>query len=111
MGIAPFHAVRHCPRCRGPQRFACTGRFRVNANRRVIDVWLLLRCQRCGATARLAVVERAPVSRLGRSRLRAFQANDPELASAIASDRALLARAGFGVEPRRAERGGPTMAG
>ena len=106
MGIAPFHAVRHCPRCHGPQRFECTGRFRVNANRRLIDVWLLFDCARCGATARLPVVERVPFSRLSRSRLRAFQADDPELARAIAGDRALLARAGFSIR-----RSGSTMAG
>jgi hypothetical protein len=103
-----FRIVRRCPRCRAPQRFDCTGKFRVNANRKLIDVWLLFACHRCGATAKLTVVERVPVSRVGRSRLRAFQANDPELVRSVAGDRARLERSGFSVVTHT--RAGPTMA-
>lgn len=97
----PFRLFKYCPRCRAPQCFRCAYRFRVNANRKFIDVWLLFDCARCGNTARLPVVRRLPASKIGRSRLRAFEGNDRDQAMAIARDRRLLKRAGFSVEPPR----------
>lgn len=95
----PIRVFKYCPRCRAPQCFRCAYKFRVNANRKFIDVWLLFDCARCGNTARLPVVRRLPVSTIGRSRLRAFEVNDRNQAMAIARDRRLLKRAGFSVEP------------
>lgn len=86
----PFRVFKYCPRCRASQCFRCAHKFRVNANRKFIDVWLLFDCSRCGNTAKLPVVQRVPVSRIGRSRLRAFEANDRHQAMAIARDRRLL---------------------
>jgi hypothetical protein len=92
---------RHCQRCGGPQRFHCADRFRVNANGKRIDVWLLFHCDRCGGTARLPVLERVPVARIPSSRLLAFEANDPREVIAVVRDRALLRGAGFGAGSRR----------
>jgi hypothetical protein len=58
-------------------------------------VWLLFDCCTCGATAKLPVLERVPVSRIGRTRLQAFETNDPDEATAATRDPALLRRAGF----------------
>ena len=93
--MATSQLVKHCPRCRGTRPFRCTGRFRVNASGRLLDVWLLFECAGCGDTARLPVLERVPVSRVPRARLDAFTANDAALALAVASDRTLLRRGGF----------------
>lgn len=41
--------VRRCASCGGPRPFVTTGRFRLNAQGRRIDVWLLYRCEACGA--------------------------------------------------------------
>ena len=95
----PF--VRRCQRCRCPRRFRCTNKFRVNANGKSIDVWLLFDCCSCGTTARLPVVERVPVSRIGRERLQAFQTNDPDEVTAAACDLALLRHAGFTTRSQR----------
>lgn len=93
--------VRRCQRCRCPRRFRCTDRFRVNANGKSIDVWLLFDCCSCGMTVKLPVLERVAVSRIGRARLEAFEANDPEEATAAACDVALLRRAGFTMRKLR----------
>jgi len=90
---------KFCPRCNGRRRFRCAYKFRVNANRKLVDVWLLFNCIRCDHTARLPVIERVPASRIGRTNLRAFEDNDRHLAVAAASNRSLLKRAGFSVVP------------
>ena len=89
--------VRRCLRCRRPRRFRCTSKFRVNANGKSIDVWLLFDCCSCGATAKLPVLERVAVSRIGQARLQAFETNDFDEVTAAAADVALLRRAGFTI--------------
>jgi hypothetical protein len=60
-----------------------------------MDVWLLFECCTCGTTAKLPVLERVAVSRIGRARLQAFETNDPDAVTAAACDVALLRRAAF----------------
>ena len=40
--------IRRCGGCGKKMVFECAGKFRVNANGRRLDVWLIYRCQRCG---------------------------------------------------------------
>ncbi|MFC4117131.1 DUF1062 domain-containing protein [Nonomuraea zeae] len=69
-------------RCVGcPSESATTGegRFRVNANGKLLDVWLLVRCVSCDRTSKLTVHERTPVRSLDPAELGGYYANDPEL--------------------------------
>ena len=43
--------VKACVSCRFT-RHQATGKFRVNANGKVIDVWMLIRCEQCGRTTK-----------------------------------------------------------
>jgi hypothetical protein len=71
---------RYCPGCAARRPFASSGRFRLNAQRRRIDVWLVYRCARCDRTWNRPVHQRATPSEIGAVRLVRLQANDPELA-------------------------------
>ncbi|WP_223166687.1 DUF1062 domain-containing protein [Nonomuraea sp. SYSU D8015] len=68
-----------CPDCRTAKATTKDGRFRVNANGKLLDVWLLVNCVACDRTTKLAVHERIAVRSLGTAGLRAFEANDPAL--------------------------------
>jgi len=48
---------RRCLSCRWAQCRAY-GKFRVNANHKLLDVWLLALCVGCGETVKLTVLER-----------------------------------------------------
>jgi hypothetical protein len=101
------NVVRHCPRCERERRFASSGRFRVNAQQRRLDVWLIYRCTACEATWNLPLLERVAPERLAAGLLARFERNDPALARAHAGDLALLRRLGVGVDrdvPYRVER-------
>ena len=52
--------LRRCHAC-GSERFRATGKFRVNANHKLIDAWLLALCTACEETAKLTVLERMTV--------------------------------------------------
>jgi hypothetical protein len=82
---------RRCRTCPSEEH-RTQGKFRVNANRKLLDVWLLALCARCGGTIKLTVLERAPVRSIEPSMLDRFYGN----ASALAAE--LLA------EPRLAHR-------
>jgi hypothetical protein len=73
-----------CPHCRACDRFACAGRFRVNANQARLDVWLLYRCERCDHTLKRRLLRRVPVGALAPERLEGYFRDDPELARAHA---------------------------
>lgn len=87
----------HCSTCRRTSTFACSERFRANANGKLVDVWLIYRCTRCDATKNITVVERRPVAKVDRGLLDAAMANDAPTARRLARDVGLLRRAGATV--------------
>ncbi len=95
-GAAPA-AVRSCPRCDDRCRFVSSGRFRVNASGRRLDVWLIYRCERCDFTWNRTVHERTTPAALG-ALLPRFERNDPALAQKLACDVASLAREGVHID-------------
>lgn len=72
--------LRHCARCKGDRPFASSGRFRVNAQKKMIDIWLIWRCTNCDQTWNQPIHERRPVRALSPAELDAFMGNDPALA-------------------------------
>jgi hypothetical protein len=83
---------RHCPRCKLPQRFESSGKFRVNAQKKRIDAWLIFRCAACEDRWNWPIHERQPVTALDPDELDALMRNDPGLA--VHHGRAALLRHG-----------------
>ncbi len=81
----PLLSLR-CVDCRSESATVGEGRFRVNANGKLLDVWLLVRCVSCDRTSKLTVRERAPVRSFGPAELDGYHANDPELVASTLLD-------------------------
>ncbi|MEU1709424.1 DUF1062 domain-containing protein [Streptomyces sp. NPDC005706] len=77
--------LRRCHDC-SSERFRTSGKFRVNANHKLIDVWLLALCTTCGATTKLTVLERANVRSVRPELLDRAHDNDPVLAAESLQD-------------------------
>ncbi|MFE5400911.1 DUF1062 domain-containing protein [Streptomyces sp. NPDC056580] len=77
--------LRRCHAC-ASGRFRTSGKFRVNANHKLIDVWLLALCTTCGATTKLTVLERANVRSVRPELLDRAHDNDPVLAAELLQD-------------------------
>lgn len=75
-----------CSRCGVVIAFVPGDKFRVNANGRCIDAWLIYHCSRCGSSWKRPILERQNLRRLDGSFLRALEANDPELVRRFAFD-------------------------
>ncbi|MFD7441057.1 DUF1062 domain-containing protein [Streptomyces sp. NPDC059909] len=77
--------VRRCHAC-SSERFRASGKFRVNANHKVLDAWLLALCTACGETTKLTVLERVHVRSLRPELLDRLHDNDPDLTAELLQD-------------------------
>lgn len=76
---------RRCRTCPSTQ-YRTQGRFRVNANHKLLDVWLLALCAQCGETVKLTVLERVHVRSIEPAMLSGFHGNSPALAAKLLAD-------------------------
>uniref|UniRef100_A0AAU2UW87 DUF1062 domain-containing protein n=1 Tax=Streptomyces sp. NBC_00003 TaxID=2903608 RepID=A0AAU2UW87_9ACTN len=77
--------LRRCHAC-ASERFRANGKFRVNANHKLIDAWLLALCTACGATTKLTVLERVNVRSVRPELLDRMHDNDLGLAAELLQD-------------------------
>ncbi|MEU9171234.1 DUF1062 domain-containing protein [Streptomyces sp. NPDC048420] len=83
--------LRRCHACTS-DRFRTSGKFRVNAHHKLIDVWLLALCTNCGETTKLTVLERTNVRSVRPDLLDRMHRNDPGLAAELLQDPVLRRR-------------------
>jgi hypothetical protein len=89
--------VRPCVDC-AATRHLPTGRFRVNANGKLLDVWLLVGCHGCGRTSKIPVHERVHVGVLDPRRRQRFEDNDTTLVRELATSTSLASRHGYALD-------------
>ncbi|GAA1233410.1 hypothetical protein GCM10009665_24620 [Kitasatospora nipponensis] len=89
--------VRPCPDCSGT-RHRPSGKIRVNANGKLLDVWLLLSCAGCDRTSKVPVHERVHVSTLEPARREAYENNDPSVVWELTMSAALAAKNGYRLD-------------
>ena len=75
-----------CARCGTLRAFASSGRFRLNANGKRLDAWLIYRCTVCDQTWNRTVFERRARNTVDSALLDALQCNDAALARKTALD-------------------------
>jgi hypothetical protein len=80
---------RYCASCASARAFVCSERFRVNAQKKSLDVWLNYRCAACDDLWKLPLFERRSVSDLA-AQLDSFARHDPSAVWKYAFDIARL---------------------
>ncbi|MEU5942869.1 DUF1062 domain-containing protein [Micromonospora sp. NPDC047548] len=89
--------VKTCVSCRST-RHRPTGKIRVNANHKLLDVWLLICCDLCGRTSKIPVHERINVRALDNERLLRFENNDPAMVRQLTMDATLAHKAAYQLD-------------
>jgi hypothetical protein len=79
-----------CSRCRDIRPFRCSGKFRLNANGKRLDAWLIYRCGSCDNTWNKPVLERRNRRQIDPLFLHALETNDPHWIRRYAFDVASL---------------------
>ncbi|MEA2880218.1 MAG: hypothetical protein QOF14_5414 [Hyphomicrobiales bacterium] len=92
--------VRRCPGCETKRSFVSSGAFRVNAHKKLIDVWHIYKCERCDYTWNVDVIARTNRRQIDPDLYDLFLQNDEGEARRRTFDYKLLAH-------NRAELGDP----
>ena len=87
-----YKILHKCAHCGKKTAFISTRRFRVNANKNKLDVWLIYQCKKCKHTLNIPIYERVSPQKIPRELYEGFLANDEELAGRYGADAALLKR-------------------
>lgn len=93
----PLLALR-CVNCGALKASTGTGKFRVNANGKALDIWLLVDCLSCNRTGKITVRERVPVRSLDPAELYGFETNDPGLVARALLDPLIARRNRFTLD-------------
>ena len=87
-------AYRYCKKCGEKRAFTCSGQFRVNAQQKHLDVWLIYKCPDCDTTWNASVCCRVSPQSIAPELLDGFYRNDGALAWQYAMDSDFLGRNG-----------------
>ena len=70
---------RKCSHCNSG-RFYCSEKFRMNAQKKNIDIWLIYRCIKCGGTYNMDILSRTKTELINKDLFKKFSENDKETA-------------------------------
>ena len=70
--------LRYCKKCGKKSTFTCSGQFRINAQRRCLDIWLIYKCSSCDTTWNATIYSRVSPQSLPMGLLDNFYKNDEE---------------------------------
>ena len=86
--------LRTCSKCGKNASFVSTGRFRINAQQKKLDVWLIYRCVQCKTTWNMELLSRVAPNRIPGNLYEKYLSNDEQTALFCAFDARLLKQNG-----------------
>lgn len=89
--------LKYCKKCGRKNRFACSRQFRVNAQHRYLDIWLIYKCCDCNTTWNATVYSRISPQAIKPQLLDGFYKNDNKLVEKYAMDSQFLQENGVEV--------------
>ena len=71
--------IKKCSHC-DSDRIYCSDKFRMNAQKKNIDVWLIYRCVKCDNTCNMTLLSRTKPDLIDKKLFHSFSMNDREVA-------------------------------
>lgn len=90
--------LRYCKKCGKKAEYICSGEFRINAQQKNLDIWLIYKCINCNTTWNSTIYSRISPQKLDASLLERFHKNDELLAVQYAMDLSLLRKNGAEIK-------------
>ncbi|ELR0646366.1 DUF1062 domain-containing protein [Klebsiella quasipneumoniae] len=84
--------AKRCPSCNIKRDFTPSGAFRVNSQKKVLDVWSIYKCTHCDYTWNISLFSRLHVSKIDRQLYHRLMTNDASTVQHFACDIATLKR-------------------
>lgn len=83
---------RSCPKCNEKTNYINSEKFRINANKNNIDIWLIYKCEKCKSTWNMTIYERIKPTNISKQEYNKFLSNDKELAREYAFDLSICSK-------------------
>lgn len=90
--------LRYCKKCGKKSEYICAREFRVNAQQKALDIWLIYKCAHCNTTWNSTIYSRVSPQKLGAALLEQFHSNDKNLVTQYAMNISLLQRNGAEIK-------------
>ncbi|EMK5831152.1 DUF1062 domain-containing protein [Citrobacter sedlakii] len=84
--------AKRCPSCKIKRDFTPSGAFRVNSQKKLLDVWSIYKCTHCDYTWNISLFSRLHVSKIDRQLFHRLMTNDAATVQHFANDIAMLKR-------------------
>lgn len=84
--LTPPQVLKYCKKCGKKTQFYSSGQFRINAQRKCLDIWLIYKCTCCETTWNAAISSRVTPQSMPLELLEMFTCNDQQLAEKYAMD-------------------------
>lgn len=84
--------TKRCPACNVKRDFIPSGAFRMNSQKKLLDIWSIYKCLHCDHTWNISLFSRLPVSRIDRELYMRIVSNDAGAIQLFAHDRQILKR-------------------
>lgn len=77
---------KKCGKCRSSNLYYCSNKFRLNSQKKMIDVWLIYKCLKCDNTCNITILSRTRPELINKDLYQNFMKNDEETAEYYAFD-------------------------
>lgn len=95
--ISPPPAIKYCKKCGKKTEYIYSKLFRINAQRKHLDIWLIYKCSDCDSTWNMTIYSRINPKSIAPEILDGFHSNNEELAKRYAMDTELIRKNGAEV--------------
>ncbi len=107
--LSPPPAIKYCKRCGKKTEHVCSRLFRVNAQRKYLDIWLIYKCSDCDSTWNMTIYSRINPKSIAPEIFEGFHSNNGELVKKYAMDTELIIKNGAEVGLPKYEKLGPAI--
>lgn len=77
---------KKCGKCKNSSLYYCSNNFRLNSQKKMIDVWLIYKCVKCDNTCNITILSRTRHELIDKNVYQKFINNDEETAQYYAFD-------------------------
>lgn len=95
--ISPPPAIKYCKKCGKKTEYIYSKLFRINAQRKHLDIWLIYKCSDCDSTWNMTIYSRINPKSIAPEILDGFHSNNEEIAKRYAMDTELIRKNGAEV--------------
>ncbi len=94
---------RKCSKCKNSDLYYNSNKFRLNSQKKIVDVWLIYRCIKCDNTCNITILSRTKPELIDKDLYQRFMMNDEDTARKYAFDPVIMRKNNMNTDHSRIE--------